>query len=257
MSGAAATDKPNVMIIGHRGARNLWPENSLQGFRRTRELGIDGVEFDVHMARDGELVVIHDPTLDRTTHGTGPVAQYTSAELAAVRLRDGDGEGVPTLDAVLAVFAGTTMELQIEIKTNADGRRYKDLERRLLETIERHGVQDRTVITSFVAKSLAIVREASPRQQLLASISRRSADMAGGLDPALERIAALGSCIVAVEMNLLSEQFDLFQARIGAERIGVWTPNEPEEIARWLARPIRELTTDRPDLALKLRAANR
>ena len=53
-----------VAIIGHRGARNLWPENSLDGFERTRALGIEGVEFDVHIARDGELVVIHDPTLD-------------------------------------------------------------------------------------------------------------------------------------------------------------------------------------------------
>jgi ABC-type molybdate transport system permease subunit len=64
----------NVAIIGHRGARNLWPENSLDGFRRTRALGIEGVEFDVHIARDGELVVIHDPTLERTTEGTGRVA---------------------------------------------------------------------------------------------------------------------------------------------------------------------------------------
>ena len=244
-----------VMIIGHRGARSLWPENSLQGFVRTRDLGVDGVEFDVHMAQDGELVVIHDPTLDRTTHGTGPVAAFSSAELAAMRLRDGDGEGVPTLDSVLDVFAGTGMELQIEIKTNALGRRYGGLEQRLLETIGRHQVQDRTVITSFVTKSLGIVRQASPRQQLLASISRRSADLAGGLDPALDRIDALGSCIVAVEMNLLAECFDYFQTRIGLERIGVWTPNDPEEIAAWLARPIRELTTDRPDLALRLRAA--
>ena len=60
-----------VLIIGHRGARNLWPENSLEGFERTRDLGVDAVEFDVHLARDGELVVIHDPSLERTTKGRG------------------------------------------------------------------------------------------------------------------------------------------------------------------------------------------
>jgi len=82
-----------VKIIGHRGARDLWPENSLDGFRRTRDLGVDGVEFDVHVTRDNELVVIHDATLDRTTEGRGPVAWRTSAELAKTRLHNAGERG--------------------------------------------------------------------------------------------------------------------------------------------------------------------
>src|SRR6478672_6613311 len=116
-----------VSIVGHRGARNLWPENSLDGFERARGLGIEGVEFDVHIACDGELVVIHDPTLDRTTEGQGPVADRTAAELAAIRLRDGGGAGVPTLDQVLEVFAGSGIELHMEIKTDIAGHRYRGL----------------------------------------------------------------------------------------------------------------------------------
>src|SRR3954467_11193953 len=118
-----------AMIVGHRGARHLWPENSLDGFHRTRALRIDGVEFDVHVARDGELVVIHDATLDRTTEGQGPVAALTSVELAATRLRDGGGKGVPTLDEVLEVFADCAMELHIEIKTDAQDHLYAGLEK--------------------------------------------------------------------------------------------------------------------------------
>ena len=106
-----------VLIIGHRGARNLWPENSLDGFERTRDLGVDAVEFDVHLARDGELVVIHDPSLERTTEGTGPVADRTAARQLA---RDW---AFPALEAVLDVYAGTPIELHIEIKTDALGRR--------------------------------------------------------------------------------------------------------------------------------------
>src|SRR6185503_5087254 len=127
--------KGSVSIIGHRGARNLWPENSLDGFERTRALGIEGVEFDVHVARDGALVVIHDPTLERTTEGQGPVADRTAAELAATKLRDGGGAGVPTLDQVLDVFAGSAIELHIEIKTDANGRPYPGLEQRLVDVI--------------------------------------------------------------------------------------------------------------------------
>ena len=60
-------------ITGHRGARNLWPENSMTGFRNVLDLGVDAIEFDVHLTDAGELVVIHDATLDRTTDRTGPV----------------------------------------------------------------------------------------------------------------------------------------------------------------------------------------
>src|SRR3982750_1258890 len=107
-----------VAIIGHRGARNLWPENSLDGFRRTRALGIEGVEFDVHPARDGTLVVIHDATLERTTEGQGPVADRTAAELAATKLRGGGGAGVPTLEEGLDVFPGRAGHLHIEVNTD-------------------------------------------------------------------------------------------------------------------------------------------
>ena len=62
-----------VFIAGHRGARDLWPENSLLGFRNLCGLGADAVEFDIHQSADGELVVIHDPLLDRTAHDSGPV----------------------------------------------------------------------------------------------------------------------------------------------------------------------------------------
>ena len=61
-----------TLITGHRGARNLWPENSLTGFRNAITLGVDAIEFDVHLTRSGELVVIHDATLERTAEGAGP-----------------------------------------------------------------------------------------------------------------------------------------------------------------------------------------
>jgi glycerophosphoryl diester phosphodiesterase len=64
-------------IIAHRGARNLWAENSLDGFRRTTQLGVDAVELDLHLSHDGAVVVIHDPLLDRTTNGHGPVSLHS------------------------------------------------------------------------------------------------------------------------------------------------------------------------------------
>jgi glycerophosphoryl diester phosphodiesterase len=98
-----------------------------------------------------------------------------------------------------------------------------------------------------------MIRQAAPGQRLLASVSPRSVEMAGGLDNVLDRFAALGDCLIAVEKGMLEQRFDFFLERVGGERLGVWSPNEPAEIAAWLRRPIREITTDRPDIALSLR----
>jgi glycerophosphoryl diester phosphodiesterase len=242
-----------VAIIGHRGARNLWPENSLDGFQRTRSLGIEGVEFDVHPARDGTLVVIHDPTLERTTEGQGPVADRTAAELAATPLRDAGGAGVPTLDQVLDVFAGTGIELHIEIKTDANGRPYRGLEQRLVDVIRARKLEHSAILTCFEPKVLEIVHEIAPTQRVLASVNQRSAESMGGLDAALDRFTAISNCLVAVEKGLLAQRLDLCLQRIGRKRLGAWVPNEPDDIAFWLAQPVRQITTDRPDIALQQR----
>lgn len=235
-----------VLIIGHRGARNLWPENSLEGFKRTRDLGVDAVEFDVHLARDGELVVIHDPSLERTTEGTGPVADRAAGELA--------GMGVPSLEAVFDVYAGTSMELHVEIKTDALGRPYEGLEKRLVDVIGRRKLEQQAIVTSFVPEILETVRQLSPQQRVLASLDRRSAELFGGLPAALDRFGVIGNCMVAVEKGLLADSLELCLRRVGGEFLGVWVPNDADDIARWLARPIRQITTDRPDVALALRA---
>lgn len=242
-----------VRIIGHRGARNLWAENSLSGFRRTRELGVDGVEFDVHRARDGGLVVIHDPTLERTTEGSGAVGDKSTAELQAIRLRDGEGDCIPDLAAVLEVFAGTGLELHVELKTDRLGRAYDGLEQAVLEAVARHGLREQAILTSFVPTILETVRRLSARQRVLGSLDRRSAEMLGGLAPALERFAAIDGCLVAVEKGLLADSLELCLKRLGGERLGVWVPNEPRELAFWRAQPIRQITTDRPDIALARR----
>jgi glycerophosphoryl diester phosphodiesterase len=239
-----------VLIVGHRGARNLWPENSLDGFRRTRDLGVDGVEFDVHLSRDGEMVVIHDPSLERTTEGHGPVAARTLAELAATPLCDAAGAGIPSLDAVLDIFAGSAIEMHIEIKTDLFGRAYPGLERRLIDAIARRGLERQAILTCFVPEILETVRRLAPRQRVLASLDRRSAEIMGGLAPALDRFAAIEGCLLAIEKSLLIDSLDFCIERLGSDRLGAWVPNEPEDIAAWLSQPIRQITTDRPDLAL-------
>jgi glycerophosphoryl diester phosphodiesterase len=242
-----------VKIIGHRGARNLWPENSLVGFRRTSALAIDGVEFDVHATRDGGIVVIHDPTLERTAHGNGPVCARTTAELGAIRLRDGSSETVPTLDTVLDLFQQSPFDLQIEIKTDVFGNPYPGIEAQIVEMVRRREMEDRVVFNAFVPAIHERVRRLWPEARLLASIDRRSAEMMGGLVAALDRFAAMPGCVMAVEKGLLAPMLPLCLDRFGGHRLGAWVPNEHEELEFWLKQPIYHVTTDRPDLALAAR----
>ncbi|MBC5768475.1 glycerophosphodiester phosphodiesterase family protein [Ramlibacter albus] len=253
-----------MIIVGHRGARELWPENSLFGFRKLIELGADAVEFDVHETRDGTAVVLHDPLLDRTTDARGAVKDLDAVTVLSARLRRGQsavdapsGESVPTLDAVLDFFRPTRMELHVEIKTNAAGELPDGAIARLVRKLHDAGVADRSILTCFVPEVLEQVRREWPQGRVLASLDHRSAEMLGGITRALERYNAIPGCIVAVQKVLLAATWNQCLRALGSERLGVWVINEPGEIAHWMKMPVRQITTDRPDLCLGARRAGR
>lgn len=145
-------------VVGHRGNAARAPENTLESFRQAVELGVDALEMDVHLSRDGQVVVIHDPTLDRTTDRSGRVDQHTLAEIqhadAGARFtRDrgqtwpyqGKGLTIPTLDDVLTTFSA--MPLLIEIKAARASSAVRAL-------IERRGAVDRCVVASFMENAM-------------------------------------------------------------------------------------------------------
>ncbi|MFO7172983.1 MAG: glycerophosphodiester phosphodiesterase [Bacillota bacterium] len=153
------------MRIGHRGAAGYAPENTLASFRKALELGCDGVELDVHMTRDGHLVVIHDPFLDRTTDRKGLIRDLTLAEVRAADAGgwwgpEFRGERVPTLDEVIELTAPAGTRLFIEMK--AGSIHYPGIEAALLEAIRRHRCQDRVQVSSFDHHGLRRLRELAP-----------------------------------------------------------------------------------------------
>lgn len=242
-----------VMIIGHRGGRNLWPENSLSGFKKLAAMPVEGVEFDVHLTGEGELLVIHDPTLDRTTDRTGPVVALKAGEHRGVRLKDSDGEAIPTLEEVLEVFQAGTMELHVELKAGVGHAMYPGLETKAAGLIDKFGLADRAILTSFHEEVLAEVRRVAPHIRTLSSFNEGSADRMG-LVAGLETMLEL-SDIVAVEKSLLVAEWDAITARVPADRLGAWVPNEDDDLGFWLSKPIRQITTDRPDRAVRIRGA--
>jgi glycerophosphoryl diester phosphodiesterase len=138
-----------MMIIGHRGAPALEPENTLLSIKKAIEIGVDAVEIDVHLSKDKEIVIIHDSTLDRTTNGTGPVGNYTLSELK--KYDAGKGETIPTLQDVIDLIDGK-IKLLIELKE-------KGAERFVVEQIRRNGLEDNVYVISFWHRLVKKVKE--------------------------------------------------------------------------------------------------
>lgn len=242
-----------TLITGHRGARNLWPENSLTGFRNAAALGVDAVEFDVHLTRAGELVVIHDATLERTTESAGSVEDLSIDGRKATRLK-GTEEAIPTLVEVLQVLApNEAIDLHVEIKVDGNGAPYPDIAARVAGELARFGIEERSYLTSFDHSVLEDCRHHAPKISRLVSVNATWAEKHGGLAVFIDRVDELVE-VVAIHHELLEAEWDLIRGRLPLERLCVWTINDEANIRHWLERGIGSLTSDRPDLALTLRS---
>jgi glycerophosphoryl diester phosphodiesterase len=262
LGGSGATSGPSIptmrgpLIAAHRGGAGLWPENSLTAFKGALALGVDALEFDVHQTADGEVVVIHDAMLDRTTTGVGALRDATRATLATTRLRGRDGaatdEHVPTLAQVLDLAARARVEVLPELKTDETGAPYEGLEARVLAALAARGLSHRAVVQSFDAPTLARVRAQAPaaRTMLLASRTRLGAGGISVLD-LLRRAADLGATDVGLDRRIV-EPSVVAAARAAKLRLAVWTVNDEAELRRMAQLGVDVVMTDRPDVARRV-----
>lgn len=250
----AAQGMAAPLFAAHRGGGLLWPENSLLAFRNALALGADYLEMDVHLTRDGEVVVIHDPTLDRTTTGTGPVRERTLAELGTLRLKDPTGavteERIPTLDQVVALAVAGRRQILLEIKTDEQRRRYPGIEEKVFAVLDRHRFAPSAVVMGFEADTWRRVRQLRPEARAGALYSPRTLP-ATGLEPELQSLHQAGVAFVGLGQALVSPDAVAAARRAGLT-LGVWTVNEREAIARFIGQGVGVVITDRPDLAREL-----
>ncbi|HEX4994383.1 MAG TPA: glycerophosphodiester phosphodiesterase family protein [Methylomirabilota bacterium] len=250
---AAAQGMIAPLLAAHRGGALLWAENSLLAFRSALALGADFLELDVHLTRDGEVVVIHDATLDRTTTGTGPVRDRTLAELGALRLKDRGGavleERIPTLDQVVALAAAGKRQMLLEIKTDERGRRYPEIEEKVFAVLDRHRFTPFTVVMAFEGDTWRRLRKLRPDARVAALYSARM--LPAGAAAELEALRQAGVVFVGLEQALVTAEVAK-QARLAGLTLGVWTVNERDAIARFIDQGVGVVITDRPDLAREL-----
>ena len=232
-------------IVAHRGAAGIAPENTLASFREAIRHGADWLEFDVRLTGDGVPVVIHDPTLKRTTTGRGPVRSRTLGEIR--RLDAGSwyderfsGERVPTLDDVLKL--GSKTRLNIEIKSNCAPA--SEAAEAVWSRVRDGGLQDRTLITSFDIDILKALRELDRQVPL-------GFPWQSGLRDPVRRALSLKCRMMLFEVGGLSEKKVRRCREVGLD-VWVYTVNEPEEMQRVMDLGVDALVTDRPDLLARL-----
>jgi glycerophosphoryl diester phosphodiesterase len=234
--------------VAHRGGAALWPENSLLAFKNAIAAGARLLEMDVHQAADGTVVVIHDPTLDRTTNGTGPVAAHTSAELRALRLRDTSGaltqEWVPTLAEVLALAAPVGVALLVEIKTP----RYEGLEQRILGELAAAGVSERSMLMAFNPAVVAEVRARAPRQGTVLLVDRHHVEKARVRPVEAVRWAVTAGVTYLGLHHTLCDTAVVEAAHTAGIGIGVFTVNDEADMRRLAGLGVDVIITDRADI---------
>ncbi len=220
----------SVLILGHRGARAVAPENTRAGIRRALADGADGVEFDVRQLADGRPVLLHDATLDRTTDASGPLHRLDPARLLAV---DAGGEPLPLLADVLAEFHGRTL-LAVEMKEVLRPPALAVL----ADAAAAHPAAP-LVLASFLPDAVAAARAAMPdvRRALILEPGAPPPSPAAAAELALWGLFAHhADCGDGYAADVLARGLALW----------VWTVNDPDEAAALAARGATGLITDDP-----------
>lgn len=254
------------LVIAHQGGKHLAPGNTIEAFQNAVDLGVDVIETDIHITKDGHLVTIHDPTVDATTDGHGYVKDYTLKELqrldAAYDFQDLNGEYsfrgkhvyVPTLEEVFQRFPN--IKVNIEIKDDNPHDRIEEIVQKLMKLIEEYDMEDKVLIASFDQNII----------NLFDSYSNGRVATQGGKQEAKKFVILhklflrnlYKSNVDAFQLPLQEGNLDLTQPLLikGAHRIGLyvhyWTVNDKETMEELVRRGADGIITDRPDLLIEV-----
>ncbi|MDC0766957.1 glycerophosphodiester phosphodiesterase [Streptomyces sp. HD] len=218
----------NFLTIGHRGVMGVEPENTLRSFVAAQQAGLDVIELDLHLSKDGALVVMHDTDVDRTTDGTGPIADKTLAELRS--LDAGRGERVPVFEEVLDAVKSP---LQAEIKDVAAARA-------LAEVMTDRDLAPRVEVSSFHDDAVAEIARLVPGVRTALIASRYGTDV-------VDRAVAVGAATVCLNIRRLTLEV-VENARKADLRIIGWVVNTQDHLRLVRALELDGATTDYPQI---------
>ncbi|MEW2511978.1 glycerophosphodiester phosphodiesterase family protein [Streptomyces sp. NPDC046870] len=218
----------NFLTIGHRGVMGVEPENTLRSFVAAQQAGLDLIALDLHLSKDGALVVMHDAEVDRTTDGSGPVAEKTLAELRA--LDAGRGERVPVFEEVLEAV-DTPLQARIEDVAAA---------RALAEVMRARDLTARVEVSSFQDDAVAEIARLVPGVRTALVASRYGTDV-------VDRAVAAGAATVSLDIRRLTLEI-VEHARASGLRIIGWVVNTQDQLRLVRALELDGATTDYPEI---------
>ena len=235
-------------IFGHRGASGYAPENTLEAFKLAADMGSDGIELDVQLTKDGQVVVCHDEMIDRTSDHKGFVKDFTLEELKSFNFNNHNEKypycSIPTLEEVLQLVKPTQMDINIELKTGVF--HYDGIIEKTFELVEKYQMQDRIIYSSFNHNTVKEIKEKQPTAYTgflhtdciidLAKYAKENG--ADALHPAY--------------YFLIYPEYLMEAKKYGLD-INSWTINEEQYIAMALQLGINCIITNYPDLAIAIR----
>ena len=237
-----------MKIIAHRGWSGEYPENTMLAFKKAAEVKADGIEMDVHLSKDGEVMVIHDEALIRTTGKEGIVSDYKRSELEKISAgkTKNDSFGftpIPSLEEFLDFLKDTDLMVNIELKTAPVF--YPTLEEKTLGLVKRFGLENRVIFSSFNWLSIMLLKKLAP-------------EIPGGLLIGNPKIKNIGYAIKETGFDAYHPDFALLDDEAVKElqankvAINVWTVNKEEDMKKCQKWGVDGLITNHPDLAIKL-----
>ena len=234
-----------MKIIAHRGYSGKYPENTLAAFQAAAKLPIYGVELDVHLTKDNQIVVIHDEMINRTSNGRGFVKDLTLQELRSYDYgswfgNEFLGEKIPTLSEVLALFCKTNLRVNIELKS--DIFEYKGLEEKVLQEVFAFGMEDQVVISSFNHEAVKRIACIAPNVENAALFATRVINVVD-YQKSIPAKAIHVSLSTAVSKPVL-------EAIQKNSIVRVYTVNEIEHAEKLLNIGVDAIFTDEPEKML-------
>ncbi len=249
------------MVIAHQGGEDLRPSNTLPAFANAVALGVDVLEMDIHLTADGEIVVMHDATVDRTTDGSGAIKEMTMAEIKALDAGDywtdddgrtypyrGQGIAVPTLRGALEAFPDMPMNIEIKQKE-------PPMVEPFCALIREYGMADQVLVASFHPEAMMAFRETCPEvatsmvEDEIRPFFALNLAFLGGVYPFPAEAMQVPE--YSGNLHVVTPRFVRAAQRQNVA-VHVWTVNDPADMQRMLDVGVNGIITDRPDLLLEL-----
>lgn len=252
------------LVIAHQGGDGVWPGDTMFAFEQAVEIGVDVLEMDAHITKDGRIVLMHDEEVDRTTDGTGLIEDLTLEELKQLDAAydwsndnaktfpyRGQGIQVPTLDELFQKFP--QMRYVIEIKLTET-----PIAKPLCELIREHGMQDKVMIASFHDEAMQNFRQTCPevatsaaRGEVTSFVILGKVFLSGLIVPEYESIQPPYDPAESKNIAIMTKRF-IREAHAKNLAVEPWTVNDPELMRQYIEWGVDGIMTDRPDLMIEV-----